>query len=390
MKQHFLLDPHITFLNFGSFGACPKVIMQRYQELQIECEANPVHFITKSGQDYLHESKKALAEFVHVDPMDLIMVTNPTYAVNLVAKNMNLQEGDEILSTHIEYGACDKTWEFYCAQAKACYVRQPITLPIQSEEQFVEEFFRGYSAKTKLIFMSHITSSTALIFPVEKIIAKAKTLGVPVFIDGAHVPGHIPLDLEQLGCDYYTGACHKWMMTPKGCTFFWAKRERQPDLNPLIVSWGYKSMFPGPSLFQDYHQMNGTRDITPFLLIRESLAFMKEHDWASKSKDCRELVYANAARFAALLGTLPLAAVLTQFIGQMLSLPIDTEEPEKLKNELYERFRIEIPVMRQGDKNYIRFSIQVFNSQEDLDVLHEALLVLLEEGKWKQGRLVKA
>ena len=257
-KQHFLLRPDITFLNFGSFGACVKPVFERYQQFQRELEEDPVQFITVTGPRYLQEAREALGTYIGCGADDTVFVTNPSYAVNAVAKSFSLQPGDEVLTTDLEYGACDRTWDYYCKKAGARYVRQPIPLPLQSREQFLDAFFSGLSPRTKLIFISHLTSSTALRLPVELVCERARQEGIPVFIDGAHAPGHVPLDLAALDPDYYTGACHKWMMTPKGSSFLYAKKDKQNGIDPLIVSWGYQALFPSSSQFLDYHQFDVT------------------------------------------------------------------------------------------------------------------------------------
>src|SRR6218665_86461 len=188
LQQYFLLRKDISFLNFGSFGACVKPVFEKYQQYQLELEQEPVDFITNKGLQYLWQSREALAEHLHCDKDDIVYVPNPSYAVNTVAKQFDLKAGDEILTTDLEYGACDKTWQYYCGKSGAKYVRQPVTFPIESKEQFVTDFFKGLSSKTKMIFISHITSSTALRLPVEEICAKAKELGLITFVDGAHAP----------------------------------------------------------------------------------------------------------------------------------------------------------------------------------------------------------
>ncbi len=198
-------------------------------------------------------------------------------------------------------------------------------------------------------------------------------MDVPVFIDGAHVPGHISLDLKDLHPDFYTGACHKWMMTPKGSTFLYIKRELQDQYDPLVVSWGYKSAMPSHSKFLDYHQLQGTRDIFAFLTIPAAIQFMKEHNWTEVSKLCRKLVHDNAKPFCDLLNTQPLAPVNDEFIGQMISIPIQTSDPVKLYRYLFDEHKIEIPVMNINNKFYLRYSINAFNSQEELDKLYGAL-----------------
>lgn len=373
LKSFFLLDPSITFLNFGSFGACPKPVFDDYIQWQYLLESEPVQFIAFDGAKYLQKSRQALASYIHCDADDIVLVTNPSYAVNAIAKSFPLQAGDEILTTNIEYGACDKTWNYYCKKAGAIYRQHTIQFPLQSKEEIVEGFFKNVNEKTKLIFISHITSSTALILPVEEICKKAKTLGIPTFVDGAHVPGHIPLNLTTLEADYYTGACHKWMMTPKGCSFMYVRKSLQQTIDPLIISWGYDSAMPSYSQFLDYHQMNGTRDFSAMLTLPKAIEFMQEHNWTEVARQCRNMVQENALRFCTLLNTEPISPIHDDFIGQLYSTRIQLSEPEQFQRMLFEKHRIEVPITRMGNDFFIRYSINAFNTQEDLDVLYEAL-----------------
>ncbi len=378
LKTQFLLQPDIAFLNFGSFGACPKPIFEDYKKWQLELEQKPAQFITVNGPRYLKRSREALAKYINCNADDLVYVTNPSYATNIVAKSLKLNPGDEILSTGLEYGASDKAWNYYCRKAGAKFVRQNITLPLTTKEKFIEEFFQGCTSKTKLIYISQITSTTALMFPVKEICEIAKQKGLITFVDGAHVPGHVPLNLAELKADIYTGACHKWMMTPKGNSFFYVKKEFQNLFDPLIVSWGYDALFPSDSQFLDYHQMQGTRDFSGFLTTAKAIEFMKENNWPEVAKRCRDLVKKNALRFCELVGSQPLCPVTDEFLGQMFSIPISTPEPEKLQRHLFEKYKIEIPVMRHADKVYLRYSINAFNSQDDLDRLYKALQEIIE------------
>ena len=377
IRDQFLLRPDITFLNFGSWGACPKPVFERYQQFQLELEQEPVLFFTQTGLQHVEKARQALGEYLDADADDLVFVTNPSYAVNIIAKSFALGAGDEVLTTEWEYGACDRTWQYYCDKAGARYVKQPIRLPLQSQDDFVAQFLQGVTKRTKLIFLSHITSSTAIRFPVEKIVAEAKKLGIMTFVDGAHAPAQVPLRLRSLGADIYTGACHKWMMTPKGSSFLYVRKEHQALFDPLVISWGYKADKPSHSLFLDYHQQQGTRDFSAFCCIPAAISFMKEHNWEEVSSQCRQLVLNNAMRFCNLLGAEPLLPLDDFFVRQLLSIPIRTQEPELLKARLYEEHRIQIPVMRHGDRVFIRYSIQAFNSQEDLDRLEQALLQIL-------------
>lgn len=380
LRDYFLLDPGITFLNFGSFGACPKPVFAEYQRFQLELERNPVQFNTVKGYDYIRESREALASYINCNTNDVVYTPNPTFAINTVAKNLKLDTGDEVLSTDLEYGALDRTWDYYCKKSGARFVRQHIRLPLQSKEQFAEDFWKGFSFKTKAIFISQITSTTGLILPVSEICAEAKKRGLLTIVDGAHVPGHIPLDLAQLQADIYTGACHKWMLTPKGSSFLVVKKEFQPWMEPLVVSWGYKSAAPSDSQFLDYHQFNGTRDFSAYLTIPKAIEFMKEHSWWQVAEACRELVRSNVQRFCDLVGTSPLAPVTGEFFGQLASVPVRATDPVRLKNRLFNDYGIEVPVMPHNDQVYLRYSVNAFNSQKDLDKLYTALKELRTDG----------
>ncbi len=373
LSSYFQISKDITFLNFGSFGACPKPVFERYQQYQLELEQEPVQFITVNGPEYLAASREALAKYLNCHHDDLVYVTNPSYAVNIIAKSFNLQPGDEILTTDLEYGACDKTWSYYCNKSGAVYKKQPISLPIESKETLIEQFFKGLTAKTKLIFISHITSSTGLRLPVEEIIAYAKEKGIMTFVDGAHGPAQVEVDLQKLNVDIYTGACHKWMMTPKGSSFLYVKKEHQHLFDPLIISWGYNALFPSNSQFLDYHQMQGTRDFSAFLTIPSAIKFMKEHDWKNVAAYYRKMVQENATAFCNLLQTKPLAPVTDDFTAQLFSAEIKTTEPEQLQKHLYNDYKIQIPVMRHGDKVYLRYSLNACNAQKDLDILFAAI-----------------
>ncbi len=380
-KKDFLLRDDITYLNFGSFGACPKPIFENYIYWQYELEKEPVQFLAINAANNLKNSIKALATYINCDEKELVLVTNPSYAVNIIAKSFPLKKGDEILTSQLEYGACEKTWKYYCNKSGAVWKTHTTKLPLTTKEELIEDFFKKVNKKTKLIFLSHITSSTAIELPVNEICKRAKELGIPTFIDGAHAPGQTQLDFTQLQADIYTGACHKWMMTPKGCSFLYVKKEWQHLFDPLVISWGYQSDTPSDSLFFDYHQMQGTRDFSAMLTIPAAIEYMQQNNWDNVRSNCRNLIYQNAPRFFQLFNQKSLAPLNETFIKQMCSVEINCQNADALQNELFGRFKIEIPITKLSEKKFIRFSIQAFNTQDDLDKLYDALNILKQEKK---------
>jgi isopenicillin-N epimerase len=210
-------------------------------------------------------------------------------------------------------------------------------------------------------------------FPVEEICSIAKQKGILIFIDGAHAPGQTAVDLKKLDVDFYTGACHKWMMTPKGCSFLYVRKELQSMVDPLVVSWGYDTLFPSSSQFLDYHQTQGTRDFSAFLTVPYAVRFMKENNWEEVAAHYRKMAQDNSAELCKLLNAKPIAPVNDDFTLHMYSAAIKTSQPEKLHQHFFDEYSIEIPVMRQDNKVYLRYSLNAFNTQADLDKLFAAI-----------------
>ena len=376
LKEQFLLNKNITYLNFGAYGACPKPVFDVYQNFQRELEEEPTLFINELGPAYIKKSRESLGNYLNCSADDIVYVTSPSYAVNLIAKSFQIKAGDEVLTTNLEYGPCDKTWKYYCEQNGATYKRIDIQFPLKCKEDFLDQFLKGINKNTKLIFVSHLTSSTGIRLPIEEICAIANQLGILIYVDGAHAPGQLPIDLRLLGADIYTGACHKWMLTPKGSSFLYVRNSLQHLFDPLIISWGYKSIKPSHSIFLDHHQFQGTRDYSAFLTIPAAIDFMRAFNWKKVSEDSRHLTQSNANRFCELMGTQPLTAISDDFIAQLFSIPINIQNPEKLHDILYNEYRIQVPVLIHEGNSYLRYSIQGFNDQNDLNHLYNALVEL--------------
>ena len=276
LKKLFMLDPNITYLNHGSFGACPKPIFEDLIHHQKKLEYEPVKYLDMNILDLLNKSRNHLSNYINCNINDIALFQNPSTALNTVIKSLNLQKGDEILSTNHEYGALNMAWKYICKKTGAKYIQKDIQLPLTSKDQFINEFSKSISKKTKVIFLSHITSPTALIFPVKEICKIAKENNIISIIDGAHVPGHIKLDIKDIKPDVYTGACHKWMCSPKGTCFLYVKEELQSIIEPLVISWGYEAEVSSGSQFLDYLQWQGTKDISAYLTLPYTIKFLKK------------------------------------------------------------------------------------------------------------------
>jgi isopenicillin-N epimerase len=371
LRSAFLLDETVTFLNHGSFGATPRDVFARYQEWQLELERQPVLFLARRLEALLADARAALGEYVGVDPDDLVFVPNATAGVNVAAWPLGLRAGDEVLSTDLEYGAIDLMWEHVCGDFGARYLRTPISIPVASTAEIVDAVWSRVGPRTRVLFLSHYTSSTAMRLPVEELCRRARDAGIRTVIDGAHVPGHLPLNLRELDVDFYAGNCHKWLCAPKGAGFLYVRRELQRDVHPLLISWGYEGDDPP---FVARHEKQGTRDPSAHLTVPYAIEWQRAHDWDA----VRERCHALARRARNELGLEPLVPDTSEgLFGQMVTLRLPATAPENLQQRLYDDYRIEIPVFERGDDRFIRASFQAYNDEADLDRLSEALSALL-------------
>jgi isopenicillin-N epimerase len=382
LKDQFLLDPNVVFLNHGSFGATPRPVFDAYQAWQRELERQPVQFMARNLNDRLAEARRVLADYLHGHADDLVYVPNATFGVNMVARSLALGPGDEILTTDHEYGACDKIWQFVCGKTGASYLRRPIPLPVTSPEAVAEQLWQGVTPRTRVIFLSHVTSPTALRMPVEAICRRARQAGILTLIDGAHAPGQIPLALEAIGADFYTGNCHKWLLSPKGAAFLHVRRDRQRLIEPLVVSWGWQGdpTFEAGAAFPDSVQWMGTKDPAAYLSVPAAIQFQAEHDWPAVVEGCHALVRQALHRIGELTHLAPPYPDDAGFYRQMAAAPLPPiADPAGFQARLYDEYRIEIPLIEWQQQPLIRISVQGYNSQADIDALLEALALLLPQ-----------
>ncbi|MHB8627414.1 MAG: aminotransferase class V-fold PLP-dependent enzyme [Aggregatilineales bacterium] len=347
-------------------------MFETYQRWQLELERQPVKFLGRRIDELLDHARADLAAYLNADVDDIIFVPNATTGINMVARSLRLQPGDEILTTDHEYGAMDFTWQFVCDKTGASYIHHPIALPVTSVEETVESFWQAVTPRTRVIFMSHITSSTALILPIDEICRRARKAGILTVIDGAHVPGQLPLDLKALDADFYTGNCHKWLCAPKGCAFLHVRRDHQPMLDPLVISWGWLE----DASFVTRNQWQGTRDPAAFLSVSAAIEFQRANHWDEVRWSCHALASRTRQRLADVTGLAPLTPDSPDWFAQMIAVPLPEGDTDETKTRLYDEYHIEVPTTHWNDRNFVRISIQGYNTPEDLDYLVEALVKL--------------
>jgi isopenicillin-N epimerase len=362
MRDHFLLDPALIFLNHGSFGACPQEVLAAQRAWQERMERNPVEFLGRRSAGLLRQARQALGIFVGAVADDLVFVPNATTAVNTVARSLDLQPGDEILTTDHEYGACDATWQRVCAERGAVYRRAEIPLPFV-REAFVARVLAEAGPRTRLVFVSHVTSTTALVFPVAELCAAARARGLLTLIDGAHAPGQVDLDLQRLGADFYAANLHKWVCAPKGAAFLHAQPAQHERLHAMVTSWGYAEgtgghrgfdAYLGTSTLERRFQWQGTRDPSAFLAVPAALDFHRRELGPAVRTRARTMAAALMQRVARRQGLAPIAA--DADFAQMVPLPVATADPDALRRRLFDEHRIEVPVTGHRGRHFVRVS----------------------------------
>jgi isopenicillin-N epimerase len=382
LRPLYLLRPDIVFLNHGSFGATPIPVFEEYQQWQRRLESQPVEFLISQLPDLLETARQKLGDYVNADKDDLVHIPNATFGVNVVANSLELRPGDEVLTTDHEYGACDNIWRYLSGKRGFKYVQQPISIPLSTAGEIAEQFWQGVTEHTKAIFISHITSSTACLFPVVEICARARKAGILTIVDGAHALGQIDLDLGEIGADFYLANEHKWLSAPKGSAFIHTRREKQHLIEPLVVGWGWgeNRTFTYGSDYLDNLQWLGTNDLSAYLAVPAAIDFQAQHEWTAVRQRCHALVRQAMHRVCDLTGLASIYPGEGEFYQQMAVAPLPAiADLQGFKAKLYDKYRVEIPCTEWNGCQSIRISVQGYNSQEDIDALLIALEKLLPQ-----------
>ena len=359
--------------------------MQR--ELRAQMEAEPVQFLWRHYEEGLEPSRAELAKFIGARPRDVVFVTNATTGVNSVLRSLKLKRGDELLTTNLDYNACHNAILEVARRNDVKLVTARVPFPLRDDNEIIAAVLDALTPRTRLAMIDHVTSDTALVFPIARLVRELKARGVDTLVDGAHAPGSVPLNLKKLGAAFYTGNLHKWVCAPKGAAFLWAREDKQNDLQPAVISHGNNRPRSGYSAFQDRFDWCGTFDPSPWFCVGEAIRWMGKllpGGWRELRRRNRELAV-NARRL--LCKRLGVEAPCPEsMLGFMAAIPL----PEKFQDaprggkidaeqlRLYDRFGIEVPFNRAGspEKRYVRISAQIYNSMEEYAYLAEALQLL--------------
>jgi len=383
-SQHWQLAPGTVFLNHGSFGACPRHLLKLQSELRAAMEAEPVQYLWRNYEDRLEPARQELARFVGAESKDLVFVTNATAGVNAALRSLRLRPGDELITTNLDYNACHNVLVEAARAAGASVVVAKVPFPLKSADEITAAILDVVTPRTRLALLDHITSNSAVIFPIETIIRELEVCEVATLIDGAHAPGMLPLNLRELRPTYYTANLHKWVCAPKGAAFLYVQETRQSDVQPAVISHGNNRIRPGFTPFQDRFDWAGTFDPTAWFCVGEAIRFMGgllPGGWPAVYQRNHELAV-TARRLLCerwgveppcpdgLLGSLAAIPLPERFQSVPLSGKID---PEQLR--LYDDFGIEVPFNRFGqpERRWLRISAQLYNSPADYEYLAAAL-----------------
>ncbi len=369
-RADFLIRDDITFLNHGSFGACPKPVFAQYQAWQLQLERQPVAFLLREREALMADAREQIAAYLNASASDIVFVTNATSGMNIAVRSLPLRAGDEILTTSHEYGAINRLLAYSAAQTGAKIITHEVALPYTTDSDFIDGLFAQVSPRTKAIVISHITSPSALIFPIAQICQRARGQGILTIIDGAHAPGQLPLDLEKIGADIYAGNFHKWLCAPKGAGFLHVRREQHDWLEPLVISHGWRD----DSDFVERNEWGGTRDIAAFLTVPAAIDFLQMHDWDSLVADCHDLAAQAQDHICQRYDLEPYSQ--EQF-AQMVTIPLPACDAAQMKARLYDEYRIEIPLGMFMGRCGLRLSVAAYNQADDITHLLAALAELL-------------
>ncbi|WP_166819988.1 aminotransferase class V-fold PLP-dependent enzyme [Thalassoroseus pseudoceratinae] len=386
LREQWLVPEDVTYLNHGSFGPSPRVVRESRQQWCDALEREPMDFFLRQYETELERALEKLGKFVGASARELVFVDNATFGMNVVAAQIELSAGDEVVLTDHEYGAVFRIWRDLCQASGAELKVARLPFPLTDPNEIVEAVQDTLTDRTKILVVSHVTSATATNFPVEDICQLARKRGVPTCVDGPHAIAMVPLNLRELGCDYYVASCHKWLSAPFGTGFLYMAKRHTQKVLPVVRSWG-GSLSGQPSRWQDEFQWIGTRDPSNFLAVPTAIEFLEDIGIQKFRDRTHALAEYARSRIEALTGLPTFLPNSSEWYGSMISLPIPpSNDPDvggvlrdPLQTALWERERIEVPVFHWHERRFIRVSCHLYTSTKDIDRLVDSLQQHLPE-----------
>jgi len=384
LAAHWTLDPEVTFLNHGAFGACPREVLALQTELRARMERDPIDFLVRALEPLLDDARARLAAFLGADPDDLAFVDNATAGVNTVLRSLELHAGDELLTTDHGYNACVNALDAVAGRSGARVVIARVPFPLRGPEDVSDAVLGAVTARTRLVLLDHVTSATGVVFPVQSLIPALQARGIDVIVDGAHAPGMVPVDLRALGAAYYTGNCHKWLCAPKGAGFLHVRRDRQTGIRPLVISHGANSTRTDRSRFRLEFDWTGTRDPSALLCVGEALDVVGElvpGGWEEVRRQNHALAHRARVLICEALGVAPpcpesmLGSLAAVELPRHPRWPPGPRDGDPLQDMLFARYRIEVPIYGwpAPDRRWIRVSPHLHNAEAQYRFLADAL-----------------
>ena len=382
INEYWLLDRDITFLNHGSFGACPIPVLEAQSSFREQLEREPLRFLMREFEPLLDHARNQLAAFIGAGEEELAFVPNATTGVNAVLRSLSFAPGDELLTTNQEYNACRNAIDFVASRTGAKVIVAEIPFPIESPEQIIEAIIKCVSPQTKLALLDHIVSQTGLIFPIKQLVGELANRGVDVLVDGAHAPGMVALNLDEIGAAYYTGNCHKWLCAPKGAGFLYVRRDKQAAIRPTTISHGANSPRTDKSRFQLEFDWMGTDDPTAYLCVPTAIQWMDSllpGGWAEVMATNRALAIAARSTLCNALDILPPCP--SEMLVSLAVVPLPNGDCQKLHDALLKEHQIEVPIIPWGHPmgRQIRISAQNYNHPAQYAYLAKSLIELLSK-----------
>ncbi len=385
-KDQWTLAPGTIYLNHGSFGPPPNPVRVARQAWQDAMDSQPMDFFVRRLEPAWREARDRLAFFVGAPAGDLIFVENATVGMNVIADSFPLAAGDEVLLTDHEYGAVKRIWQRACEKAGASVHIAELPLPFRSAAEAVDAVFAAVTDQTRLIVVSHITSPTAVILPVAEICRRARSRSIAVAIDGPHAVAQAPLEIEQLGCDYYTASCHKWLSAPFGSGFLYVAPQQQTHVRPPVLSWG-RLPPTTVSSWSDEFVWSGTRNPAAYLAVPAAIDFLEQVGLDAFRARTHWLAQYARRQICELTQLEPIVPDEAAWYGSMAHVPLSATNTNEtcavanpLQHTIWQRYGIEAPIVDFRGRRYIRVSCHLYNDSSQIDRLVNALKELLREG----------